>query len=323
MRDTRGRFAPSPTGRMHLGNAWAALLCWLAVRSRGGAMVLRIEDLDPDRSRPAYAQGLMDDLAWLGLDWDEGPDLGGPHAPYVQSQRLALYDEALRGLAERGLVYPCFCSRKELRAAASAPHAGEESPAYGGACRFLSEAERQAKARAGRQPALRLRCSAEAVSFTDLLHGRITVDPSLAAGDFALRRSDGVHAYQLAVVVDDAAMGISLVVRGDDLLPSTPGQVALFRLLGFDPPEFLHVPLLVDGQGVRLSKRHGSLELARLREAGTRPEAVLGYLAWKAGLLPAPGRASAGDLLAGFDPARLPRSPVMVENGLESLLRAN
>lgn len=307
---------------MHLGNAWAALLGWLAVRAGGGAMVLRVEDLDPDRSRPEYAQGLMDDLAWLGLNWDEGPDKGGPFAPYVQSLRLDRYDQALRRLAGRGLVYPCYCTRKELRAAASAPHAGEGGPIYGGACRLLEEDERKAREAAGRAPAMRLRCPAGAVSFTDLLHGRITVDPSLVSGDFALRRSDGVHAYQLAVVVDDAAMGINLVVRGDDLLPSTPAQVALFKLIGHTPPDFLHVPLLVDRQGVRLSKRHGSLELARLREAGARPEAVVGYLAWKAGLLPELRPSAAGDLLSGFDPVSLPRKPVVVEDGLEQRLLA-
>jgi len=302
---------------MHLGNAWAALLGWLAVRSHGGAMVLRIEDLDPERSRPEYSARLLEDLAWLGLDWDEGPDRSGPHGPYVQSQRLALYDKALYDLSQRGLTYPCWCTRKELHALASAPHAADHGPVYHGACRLLDEAQRRERERSGRKPALRLRCPSQAVSFTDLLHGRLCADPSLSAGDFALRRSDGVHAYQLAVVVDDAAMGINLVVRGDDLLPSTPAQVALFRLLGAEPPRFLHVPLLVDAAGVRLSKRHGSLELARLREVGVRPQAVVGYLAWKAKLLPKPAAIRAPELLARFHLAGLPRGPVLVEDHLE------
>ncbi|EGJ49546.1 tRNA glutamyl-Q(34) synthetase GluQRS [Desulfocurvibacter africanus] len=320
MRAIRGRFAPSPTGSMHLGNAWAALLGWLAVRSQGGRMVLRIEDLDPERSRPEYMAGLLEDLAWLGLDWDEGPDKGGPYEPYVQSQRLALYDEALSRLAERGLVYPCYCTRKELRTAASAPHAGEEAPLYGGACRLLGAEERRKKERAGRSPAMRLRCPAESVSFTDLLHGRITVDPALTAGDFALRRSDGVHAYQLAVVVDDGAMDINLVVRGADLLSSTPAQVALFKLLGYAPPDFLHVPLLVDSMGVRLSKRHGSLEIRRLRMNGARPEAVLGYLAWKAGLMPELRSIKTYELLEPFNPARIPSRPLKVEDDAEYMI---
>lgn len=322
MRAIRGRFAPSPTGSMHLGNAWAALLSWLAVRSHNGRMVLRIEDLDPERSRPGYAAGLLEDLAWLGLDWDEGPDKGGPYSPYTQSQRLALYDETLRDLAERGLVYPCYCTRKELRTAASAPHADEEAPIYGGTCRLLSAEERRQKEHAGRSPAMRLRCPAGVVSFTDLLRGRITVDPALAMGDFALRRSDGVHAYQLAVVVDDGAMGINLVVRGDDLLPSTPAQVALFQLLGYTPPDFLHVPLLVDRSGIRLSKRHGSLEIRRLRAKGARPEAVLGYLGWKAGLVSELRPAMARELLDSFNLAGIPITPVEVEDNVEHMILA-
>ena len=283
-------------------------------------MVLRIEDLDPQRSKPEYAEELLRDLAWLGLDWDEGPDKGGPHGPYVQSKRLERYDAALARLSEQGLLYPCYCTRKELRQAAQAPHAEDAAPVYLGTCRDLSTVRRQERDTSGRKAALRLRCPPEPVRFTDLLHGEFCVDPAAESGDFALQRGDGVHAYQLAVVVDDAEMGINLVVRGDDLLDSTPAQAALFTLLGHPAPTFLHFPLLVDETGTRLSKRHGSLELAAIRERGVRPQAVVGWLAARAGLLPEPVPVAPPELCAAFDPIMLPRQTVTVSGDITQAL---
>lgn len=312
MEIVRGRFAPSPSGHMHLGNAWTALLAWLQARSLGGAVVLRIEDLDPDRSRTEYTEQIMRDLAWLGLDWDEGPDVGGPCGPYRQDERRHLYAAAVDRLAALGLVYPCYCTRAEIRAAASAPHPGEDEAAYPGTCRG-----RAGEGRNGRRPSLRLTVPAgETIAFTDGRHGLFAQDLSSACGDFVLRRADGVHAYQLAVVIDDAAMGITHVLRGDDLLASTPRQLYLYRLLGLRPPTFTHVPLLISPDGHRLSKRQRGLALAALRAAGTAPEEVIGYLAYLAGLIPDRHPVAAGDLIAGFAVDKLPAGPVAVHESL-------
>lgn len=301
----RGRFAPSPTGELHLGSAWTALLAWLEVRAAGGTMVLRIEDLDPDRSRSSYIEALMTDMKWLGLDWDEGPDAGGPFGPYCQSQRRPLYEEALHYLQAAGLVYPCYCTRGEL--ASLAPHGSEGEHPYPGKCRG-----RPAPAAQGRNPALRVIAPQETISFEDGVKGRFTQDVAAAAGDFIIRRSDGVHAYQLAVVVDDAAMQITHVLRGEDLLDSTPRQIMLYRLLGFKEPQFTHVPLLVAEDGHRLSKRQRDLSLAALRSRGARPEHITGYLAWKAGFLDRFLPLPAKDLIHSFDLSRLPAGPVVI-----------
>ncbi|SDE65988.1 tRNA glutamyl-Q(34) synthetase GluQRS [Sporomusa acidovorans] len=304
----RGRFAPSPTGEIHLGNAWTALLAWLQVRAAGGTMVLRIEDLDPDRSRPAYSEALIAEMKWLGLDWDEGPDSGGKYAPYCQDERRGLYQAALERLDAAGLVYPCYCTRTEL--AASAPHAGEQERVYPGICRQRTiDPARRAK----RRPALRLAVPPGEISFTDLHAGWISQDISREVGDFVVRRSDGVHAYQLAVVVDDAAMQITHVLRGDDLLRSTPRQLLLYRLLGLKAPVFTHVPLLIDNQGYRLSKRQQALSIAALRSQGVKPEAIIGYLAWKAGLLDQYQPVKAAELVGSFALARMPSGPVVVD----------
>ncbi|GAB6124431.1 tRNA glutamyl-Q(34) synthetase GluQRS [Humidesulfovibrio idahonensis] len=282
-----GRLAPSPTGQLHLGNAWAFLLAWLGARSAGGRVVLRLEDIDPERARPEFAAGIVRDLRWLGLDWDEGPDVGGPHGPYEQSGRLDFYAGALGRLEAAGRVYPCFCTRKELRSLASAPHASvaeDGSPIYPGTCRNLSATERDALARQGRRPACRLRCDDIAVAFDDLVAGPQRMTLHDCGGDFALRRSDGVFAYQLAVVLDDIAMGVTQVVRGDDILSSTPRQIFLHQLLGAPVPQYAHLPLVLDAEGERLAKRHQSLTLAALRESGVTAPAIVGYLAWRAGL---------------------------------------
>lgn len=308
MRTMRGRFAPSPTGEIHLGNAWTALLAWLQVRAAGGTMVLRVEDLDPDRSRPEYGEQLMVDMKWLGLDWDEGPDVGGCYAPYCQAERRGLYQAALERLAAAGLVYPCYCTRAEL--AASAPHGSENERVYTGICRRrkLDDARQVI-----RQPALRLAVPPGETSFSDLHAGFCSQDISREIGDFIVRRSDGIHAYQLAVVVDDAAMNITHVLRGDDLLSSTPRQLLLYRLLGLKAPVFTHVPLLIDQEGHRLSKRQQALSIAALRERGVKAESIIGYLAWKAGLLERCQQVKASELIAGFAIDKLPSGQLIVE----------
>ena len=280
----RGRFAPSPTGELHLGNARTALLAWLQARAAGGRFVLRVEDLDFGRVRPGLREAQLADLRWLGLDWDEGPDVGGPFAPYLQSQRQERYAEALRRLEEMGAIFECFCSRKEISAAASAPHGAEdEGPAYPGTCRALSEEEREQR-RARGPSALRFVVPPGEITFEDLLHGPQSFSPAAETGDFVVRRKDGVAAYQLAVVVDDAAMEITHVVRGDDLLPSTPRQLLIYRALGLTPPAWIHVPLLHGPDGERLSKRHGAVTLRELRESGEAPAMLVGRLAASVGL---------------------------------------
>ncbi|HWR29594.1 MAG TPA: tRNA glutamyl-Q(34) synthetase GluQRS [Negativicutes bacterium] len=312
----RGRFAPSPSGWMHLGNAWTALLTWLDIRKQGGAMVLRMEDLDPDRSRKEYADGLMDDLRWLGLDWDEGPDVGGPYTPYAQSKRTALYQATFDKLTQVQLVYPCFCSRTELRSIALAPHAGDTEVPYSGRCEKLDAEAKARMAAQGRYPALRLRVGDAVVEFVDEVYGVQRQVLSQACGDFVIRRSDGVFAYQLAVVADDADMKIDRILRGADLLASTPRQIYIWRLLGLQPPTFVHVPLLLGNDGNRLSKRHGSLALAALRSMGIRPESVIGQLAVWAGLTEKVEALQAKELIAAFDVSLLPRESIVVPDTL-------
>ena len=237
--ETVGRFAPSPSGRIHLGNILCALLVWLSARQKGGKVVLRIEDLDTARCPRRYARQMEDDLRWLGLDWDQGPGVGGPDEPYDQSERTALYQAALEKLEQKGLVYPCFCTRAELHAA-SAPHREDGQVVYAGTCRNLTAAEAAEKAKQ-RPPALRLRVPEESWGFTDGHLGAYEENLARDCGDFLLRRSDGMFAYQLAVVVDDAAMGVTEVVRGADLLDSTPRQLYLYDLLGLTPPRFYQI----------------------------------------------------------------------------------
>jgi glutamyl-tRNA synthetase len=298
--NVRGRFAPSPTGDVHLGTARTALLAWRSARRAGGKFVMRLEDLDTARVVPGAAERILADLRWLGLDWDEGPDVGGPHAPYVQSARQGLYRGALARLDAAGRLVRCYCSRKELADAAarapSAPHAGEDGPPYPGTCREL-DAARVAELAARRPPALRFRVDPGVVAFADARAGRVEQDVAATVGDFVVCRFDGTPAYQLAVVVDDAAMGITEVVRGEDLLGSTPRQILLYRALGLAVPRFEHVPLVVDEQGVRLAKRHASAFLAAQRAAGRTPEQVVGELAQSVGLNPSGRPLAARELL--------------------------
>jgi glutamyl-tRNA synthetase len=297
----RGRFAPSPTGRLHLGNARSALLGWLQARAAGGEFLLRVEDLDRARCRPQYVDDLMRDMEWLGLTWD-GPVL-------FQSARDEVYREALGRLEREDLVYPCFCTRAEIARAASAPHGlSEEGPRYPGTCARLSSDERAERART-RTPAYRFRAPPGEVRFVDGLQGPYSQDVAEVVGDFVVRRNDGVASYQLAVVVDDAATGITHVLRGDDLLSSTPRQLQLYTALGLTAPAFFHVPLVLGEDGKRLAKREGAFALAELRERGLPAERALGVLAAWSGLGDG-APVSLEELVKRFRPELLPRAPV-------------
>jgi glutamyl-tRNA synthetase len=292
----RGRYAPSPTGDLHLGNLRTALLAWLFTRCTGGQLALRIEDLDRPRVRPGASERMLFDLRWLGLDWDEGPDVGGPHAPYIQSERQEIYMTYLQRLQDRGLIYPCFCSRAEIARAASAPHENE-GPRYPGTCRYLTQAQRRQHEADNRRPSLRFRVDNERiVSFTDLLIGPVEQHVQQTVGDFIVCRSDGIFAYQFAVVVDDALMHINQVVRGVDLLQSTARQILLFEALGFQVPTFAHVPLLLDEHGKRFSKRIQSAGLEPLRLEGVTPAQIVGQFAAECGLVDRDEQLSAGEL---------------------------
>jgi glutamyl-tRNA synthetase len=288
-----GRFAPSPTGTLHLGNLRTALLAWLFARSRDARFLVRMEDLDAGRVRERFYDEQLRDLAALGLDWD------GPVAR--QSERLPLYGGAVDRLREQDLVYPCWCSRAEIRAAASAPHGAAPEGAYPGTCRRLGAAERAERKASGRPPALRVRAEDATVAFDDELAGRVEgiVD------DFVVRRNDGAFAYNLAVVVDDAEQGIGEVVRGADLLDSTPRQLWLGARLGVPAPRHAHVPLMHGEDGARLAKRHGAVTLAQREALGETPADVRAALAASVGLC-APGeRPTPAELAERFNPARL------------------
>jgi glutamyl-tRNA synthetase len=285
---------------VHFGTARTALVAWLAARAANGTIVLRIEDLDAPRVVAGAEQAICEDLRWLGLDWDEGPDAFGPAGPYRQSERLDRYESALSRLERTGLLFRCRCSRAELARASSAPH-GDLGPRYPGTCRL-------APPPADRACSLRFHME-RAPSFVDRLYG---MQPEGEGDDFVVRRSDGLHAYQLAVVVDDLAMGITEVVRGADLLSSTPRQIALYRALGATPPAFLHVPLVLGSDGARLAKRHGAPAIAERRAAGEPPERVIGELASSLGLAQPGELLRAEDLVSRFDVARLPREPTVL-----------
>ena len=297
-----GRFAPSPSGRMHLGNLWSSLLAWLAARSAGGRMVLRLEDLDPDRCTQAWCDQVMRDLEWLGLDWD--------NEPVYQSWRTPAYEAAFRQLEEKRLVYPCFCTRAE-RMAASAPHRSDGQAVYDGRCRRLTAEQREDLARQ-RNPAWRLAVPDRASFFRDLLQGMYEENLLRDCGDFILRRSDGVYAYQLAVVVDDAWMGVTQVVRGSDLLSSTPRQIWLQRLWGFPQPQYYHVPLLLAPDGRRLSKRDGDLDLGALRSR-IGPEELVGKLAFWAGILPKEEAVTPRELVSLFDWEKVKKQDILLD----------
>jgi glutamyl-tRNA synthetase len=306
----RGRFAPSPTGELHLGNARTALLAWLWAKGAGGGFTLRIEDLDQPRERPGMAQRQLAELAWLGIDWDEGPDPRtgadeGPRGPYRQSRRARLYQDALRALQDQ--VYECFCSRAEIAAAASAPH-GDEGPRYPGTCANLSSAQRSERRRT-RLPALRFRAPPGTIRFDDEIQGTQQFDVQAETGDFVLRRADGIHAYQLAVVVDDAAMGISQVLRGADLLSSTARQILLYRALGLPAPRWAHAPLVVSATGERLAKRDRALSLDGLRGRNVDPGRIVDELLRLSGQTGPSGQGLA-ERARSFDPGKVPKAPL-------------
>ncbi len=289
----RGRFAPSPTGLLHLGLARTALVAWLRARSQGGAFVLRSEDIDGPRVMPDSLARLQAALRFLGLDWDEGPDVGGPHAPYEQSLRYDRYRAALQTLHAKGRIYGCRCTRKEL-AIASAPH-GEFGPVYPGTCR---------SATLDGELAQRFVVDSPLPGFADGLLGEV---PASAQGDFVVQRADGTVSYQLAVVVDDIAMDITEVVRGADLAGCTGWQLSLYRALGAEPPAFVHAPLLLGEDGKRLAKRDRAISVDELHTRGVGAERIVGALAASLGLHT--GEVSARELIASFDLARITERP--------------
>lgn len=318
-----GRLAPSPTGALHLGNARTFLIAWLSIRSRHGTLVLRLEDLDHPKVKPQAAAQALEDLRWLGLDWDEGPDIGGPHAPYVQTQCLERYAAALATLQRSGRVYPCVCSRHDVEAGQSAPHAGEDGLAYDGTCRgrFASYASAAATLPAGRLPAWRFQVAPdEETVFDDGFHGPQRERVADTVGDFVIARHPQGAGYMLAVVADDAVMGVTEVLRGDDLLPATHRQLLLCRALALPPPRYVHVPLVVAPDGRRLAKRHGDTRLATLRRQGLRPAQVVGLLAWWCGWAAWGEELMPADLLPRFRLDTIPRAPVMLTEAVQRLL---
>lgn len=304
---TAGRYAPSPSGRMHLGNLMCCLLAWLSAKSKGGQVLLRIEDLDTVRCPRVYADAIQDDLAWLGLAAD------GPTPTVYQSERSGIYQQYYDILLKKGLIYPCFCSRSQLHAA-SAPHRSDGQVVYAGTCRGLSDAE-VARRSLTRAPAFRVRVPDEEIAFTDGHLGRYAENLARDCGDFYLRRADGVFAYQLAVVVDDALMGVTEVVRGSDLLSSTPRQLWLYRELGLTAPQFYHLPLLLAPDGRRLSKRDGDQSLENLRARYT-PQEIIGKLAYVCGLQDTPAPASPQELVPEFSWDKVPKQDILLPEKL-------
>ncbi|MBQ0056521.1 MAG: tRNA glutamyl-Q(34) synthetase GluQRS [Bacteroidales bacterium] len=309
-----GRFAPSPTGRMHLGNVYSALLSWLSAKSKGGEWILRIEDIDPQRSKEVFARQIEDDLRWLGLDWDRG---GVDDPLYVQSRRGHIYEQYLGRLAELGMTYPCYCSRADILAT-QAPHESDGRVVYKGTCRPDGTPEKNEwlnlrraewlslrKTEMGKTPAIRIMVPDRDITFTDLHYGTQTVNLAHECGDFILRRSDGAWAYQLAVVVDDALMGVTEVVRGCDLLLSSPQQIFMHELLGFRAPQFCHLPLLCNEQHQRLCKRDKSLDMGELRKHHTAPE-IIGLLAYKTGITDCLQPVTPQELISVFDWDKVP-----------------
>jgi len=300
----RTRLAPSPTGLLHLGNARTFLVNWWMARAAGGEVVLRIEDLDRSRVKDGFVERQIEDLEWLGLDWDEGP--------VTQSARTDTYAAAFETLREQGRAYPCACSRREIRAAAAAPHASDEGPSYPGTCRGRFADEDEARVAAGRRPAWRFVVDPGEVAFDDRCRGPISLDPAVVGGDFVLRTVDEVWSYQLAVAVDDAAMGITEVVRGDDLVSSTPRQIILLRALSLPAPRYTHLPLVLDANGERMAKRRGDTELTTLRERGVPADEVVAFLARRSGVPDVGPRMSASDGVERFDLATLPKEAIEI-----------
>ena len=298
-----GRFAPTPSGRMHLGNVFAAMIAWLSVRSRGGSLVLRMEDLDTQRTSSEYAEVLRQDLTWLGLDWD--------HETTPQSQRSAVYDRYFALLEEKKLLYPCYCTRSQLHSV-NAPHLSDGTYVYPGTCRDLTESQRQAQDRA---PSWRVLVPDRIWTVEDLCRGTYRENLATDCGDFVVRRADGVYVYQLAVTVDDGEAGVTEVVRGMDLLSSAPRQMYLQELFGFPHPTYAHVPLLTAADGRRLSKRDKDMDLGYL-QAHMKPEALLGILAFSAGITATPAPISAVELASIFTWEKPMPETICIDPGL-------
>jgi glutamyl-tRNA synthetase len=301
-----GRLAPSPTGAQHVGNARTYLIAWLEARSARGRIALRIEDIDSPRIKAGAAEQALRDLRWIGLDWDG--------EPLVQTQRLAHYQSVLADFRQREFVYPCTCTRTDVASAASAPHQEHEGPAYPGTCAYRQASDADAL---DRPYSWRFRVT-DSPAFNDGFCGPVQIDIRQIGGDFVVWKSAGTPAYQLAVVVDDAAQGVTEVIRGDDLLASTPRQILLYRAMGLTPPRFTHVPLVVGPDGRRLAKRHGDTRLSTLRDAGVEPEALVGLLAWSCGWLPEPEPISAADLVPRFRLDSMPHQPFVLSPELLS-----
>lgn len=306
-----GRLAPSPTGAQHIGNASTFLIAWFSLRKSGGQIILRMEDIDSPRIKFGAAEQAIADLRWLGIDWDEGPDCGGPHAPYVQTERMPHYKEVLRSLQSNEQVYPCFCTRSDVAAAASAPHVGQEGPRYPGTCSSNRVQDASDSSAQGQSYSWRFRTKPGSASdqFDDLLLGQCQCNLHAELGDFVVFKNDGTPAYQLAVVADDHAMKVTEVIRGADLLPSTFRQRALYHHLDWTPPTFGHAPLIVGPDGRRLAKRHGDTRLATLREQGVRPERLIGWLAYTHGWIEQKEAISLSELLPHFSLATIKKGP--------------
>ncbi len=315
MSKVRVRFAPSPTGYVHVGNARTALFNWLFARHHGGALVLRIEDTDAERSKQEYEEQLMRDLRWFGLDWDEGPDAGGPFGPYRQSERREIYAQYAQKLIAQGDAYYCFCSAEQLEAERQEEMKAGRQPRYSGRCRKLTAEEISRRQSAGEPAAVRLKIVESSFFWNDRVHGPTTI-ASEVIGDPILVRSEGLPAYNYAVVIDDHLMEITHVIRGDDHISNTPRQLAVYRALGWEPPEFAHLSTILGADRTRLSKRHGATSMESFREMGILPEALRNYLALL-GWSPADGKTeilSPEELVAQFSLDHITKSPAVFDN---------
>jgi len=324
-----GRLAPSPTGAQHLGNARTYLLAWLSARSSQGRVIMRIEDIDSPRVKPWAIEQANVDLRWLGLDWDEGPDVGGVHAPYLQTQRTSFYNDALSHLINAGLAYPCTCTRSDIESAASAPHetadlhfaAGPstwlDGPIYSGRCSAWRLGDSLPESGTY---CWRFRSPNRTIHVVDRLRGVLVANPQQTLGDFPLTRKNGHAAYQLAVVVDDHAMGVNEVVRGDDLIPSVFRQIPLIESLGYSIPQYIHVPLVVGNDGRRLAKRHGDTRLSMYRDLGVSPQRIVGWAAHSIGLVETDQPITAAELIANFDWADVRRDATIVDSDPRAML---
>lgn len=321
----RTRLAPSPTGALHLGHARTFLVNWWLARRAGARILMRMDDLDLQRRKDESVQQAYDDLRWLGMDWDAYKTQDAQletQNEVVQSQRAGLYAEALQELWGRGVIFPCTCTRADIAGAASAPHEGEATPRYAGTCRHhadmrgkhprAAEALAQVQQAAGKPACWRMRVEPGVVAVSDAVFGAQQIDVAAEVGDFPLTRFDGTPAYQLACVVDDHAMGIDCVVRGDDLLSSTPRQMLVYRALDWRPPQFAHVPLVIGADGKRLAKRHGESRIAQFRAAGVAAERIVGWVAWRSGLIDEPRLLRAGDGVDLFELSKVPRQRIVL-----------